>query len=106
MAMAATDMITTGYTIAPFILRMMASFFSRNWREPQQNRVENTARLTRRHHVHEQIVEGLGVFAQRVGQRMAALDVVHHLPRDVGQDLVFGLLGENVRGPAPAEVRR
>ena len=30
-AIAATDMITAGYTIAPFTFRMMASFFSRNW---------------------------------------------------------------------------
>ena len=29
-AMTATDMITAGYTMAPFTLRMMASFFSRN----------------------------------------------------------------------------
>src|SRR5262245_43525432 len=44
-------------------------------REPLQNRVENTARLTRGHHVGEQRIEGFRVLAHRVGERQAGLDI-------------------------------
>jgi hypothetical protein len=36
------------------------------------------------------------MLAQRVGEGVAALDVVHHLACDVGEDLVLGLLRQNV----------
>ena len=65
-------------------------------REAEQNRVENTARFTRGDHVDVQIGERLRMLAQRVGERVTALDVVHDLARDVGQNLVFGLLRQNV----------
>ena len=61
-------------------------------REAQQNRVENTARLSGRHHVHKEIAERFRVFPERVGEGVTAFHVVHDLARDVGQDLVFGLL--------------
>src|SRR6266849_2422652 len=38
------------------------------------------------------------MLAERVRQRLAALDVVHHLAGDAGEDLVLGLLRQDVEG--------
>jgi len=51
-----------------------------------------------RDHVDVQVAERLGVLAQRVGERLPAFDVVYDLPRRVGQNLVLGLLGQDVEG--------
>src|SRR5204862_113180 len=40
----------------------------------------------------------VSICSRRVGQRLAALHVVHDLPRHVGQDLVLGLLRQDVEG--------
>src|SRR5581483_4243122 len=65
-------------------------------REAHQDRVENTARLAGRHHVHVQIAEGLRVFPQGVGDRVTGLDVEHDGPRDGLERWVLTLLRENV----------
>ena len=65
-------------------------------RQPFENRVENTARLARRHHVREQVVERLGMLAHRVGQRGALFDRGSRLVDDLGEILVFFLTAENV----------
>jgi hypothetical protein len=48
-------------------------------RQAQQDRVEDTAGLTRRDHVHVELGEDLRVLAQGVGERVARLHVVEHL---------------------------
>ena len=47
--------------------------------EPHQDGIEDAARLARRHHVHIEIGEGVGVLGERVGHGVARLDVEHHL---------------------------
>ena len=64
--------------------------------EPHQDRVENTTGLARGDHVHVQIVERLGMLAQRIGDRVPRLDVEDHGPRHFLQRLVLALLGEDV----------
>ena len=65
-------------------------------REALENRVEDTARLARRHHVGEQRVERLRVLAHRVGERGARLDVGAGLQNDGREVLVLFLAAENV----------
>ena len=64
----------------------------------QQDRVENTAGLARGDHVDVEVGEGLGMLAQRISERVTALDVVHDLARDVRQNFVLGLLRQDVEG--------
>ena len=72
--------------------------FLEKLRQAQENRVENTTRFAGGHHVHVEIAERLGVLPQRVGEGVTAFDVVDNLARDIGQDLVLGLLLQNVEG--------
>ena len=65
-------------------------------RQALENRVEDTARLARRHHVGEQRVERLRVLAHRVGERGARLDVGARLQNDGREVLVLFLRAENV----------
>ena len=60
--------------------------------EPEEDGVENTARLARRNHVDEEIAEHVGVLGQRVGKCVTALHVIHNQLRRVREDLVFCLL--------------
>ena len=57
-----------------------------------EDRVEDAARLARRDHVGEEVVEGLGVLAHGVGQAGPALHVHARLLQDLGEVLVL-LLG-------------
>jgi hypothetical protein len=66
-------------------------------RQPLQTDVEHAARLADGEHVHEQVVEGLGILAVRLGQRPAALHVVGDAPRHVAEHLGLALLGENLQ---------
>src|SRR5207302_5138292 len=66
--------------------------------QPDQDGVEDAARFAGRDHVDVQVAERLGVLAQRVGERLTALHVIHDLPRGVGEDLVLGLLRQDVEG--------
>src|SRR5262249_12601822 len=65
-------------------------------REAHEDGVENTTSLTGGDHVHVQITERVRVLRECVGHRVSGLDVEHDGARDLGQDLVLGLLRENV----------
>ncbi len=64
--------------------------------ETHQDRVENTTGLARGHHVDVQIGERSGVLPERVGDGIARLHVVHHLPGDVLERLALALLRQDV----------
>src|SRR5256884_2337871 len=64
--------------------------------QPDQYGVEDAARFAGRDHVDVQIAERLGVLAQRIGEGLTALDVIDDLPGDVGEDLILGLLRQDV----------
>ena len=65
-------------------------------REPLENRVEDAARLARRHHVREQRIERLRMLAHRIGERGARLDVGARLQNDGREVLVLFLGAQNV----------
>ncbi len=102
MAMPATLMMTAGYIMALFTLRIRASFFSR--------KVARRSRMVSRMPPASPAAtmftnsprEGLGVPAEGVGQGVAGLDVEDHLLGDVLQRLVLGLRRQDRRATAPA----
>src|SRR5215470_16666924 len=64
-------------------------------RQALQDDVEHTAGLADLEHVGEEIVEDLGILAERLGQGRAAFDLARDLAGDVAQSLRIALLREN-----------
>ena len=65
-------------------------------RQTLENGVENTAGLAGGDHVDVEVVEGLRVFAHRLGEGRAAFNVLAHLKDDLLEGRVVLLLPENV----------
>ncbi len=65
-------------------------------REALQNRVENSARLTRLHEVAVETVEDARMSSQRFAERLALLDLRFDIRDDDGKMFVVGLVAENV----------
>jgi hypothetical protein len=61
-----------------------------------QDGVEDTARLARRDHVDEEVVEGLGMLAHGVRERGAAFHVHARLLEDLGEGLVLLLAAQDL----------
>ena len=89
--------ISDGYIIAALIWRRSAASFSSWVGDPDQRLVQDAAGLAGLDHRHVEVVEDLGVAAQRVGEREARLHVLAHLDPDVAQLVVLGLLLDHVQ---------
>ncbi len=66
-------------------------------RQPHHDGVEDTGNLARGDEVDEQFVEDLGVAAQGVGERRAALDASLDVREDLAEVLVVRLVGEDIQ---------
>ena len=95
-------MTAIGYIIADLTWRDQLDVLLDVDGEPLQDRVEDAARLARRHHVGVERVERVGVLAHRVGQRRAAFDVGPGLQDDARRSSCPLPGSRGSRGTAPA----
>src|ERR1039457_4642921 len=65
-------------------------------REAAQDRVEDTARLAGGDHIHEEVVERLGVLTHRLGERGAGFDVLPHGQDDLLEEAAVLLAAQDL----------